>query len=364
MDRLHFLNHSPISAVFSKNSRDFVVEEVPLYEPSGEGEHLMLKIRKKDLTTWDLIKKVSEATGCKIRDIGYAGLKDKDGLTTQYITIHRKYEASLEKIDDNRIKILEKHSHKNKLKIGHLKGNNFFIRLKKVNATDALKIKEALKKIQDQGLPNYFGYQRFGIDGDNYKIGKDILEGKRKEKNRKKRDFFISAYQSHLFNLWLSRRLEISKLFESFEEKELKSLFEYSKTLLSSIKKQENFFKILPGDIACHYPFGKTFECTDLQKESKRFRDRDISVTGLLVGDKTLKASDIAGIIEKEFFSLCDDAVISKMRGSRRFAWIFPQILSQTHKKEDAWFELSFYLPKGSYATVLIEELLKKSIND
>ena len=361
MDRLYFLNHSDIDVVFNKNSRDFAVEEVPLYEPSNEGEHLMLKIRKKDLTTWDLVKKISEITGCKTRDIGYAGLKDKDGITTQYITIPKKFASDIENINDDKIKILDSSEHKNKLRIGHLKGNNFFIRLKKVKPVDALKIEEILKTIQEEGMPNYFGYQRFGRDKDNYNIGKEILLGLKRERNRKKRDFFISAYQSHLFNLWLSKRVEMSKLFNSFEVKELKNLFVYSDTLLKLIKEQKKFFKILPGDIAHHYPYGKIFECLDVKSESTRFANKEITVTGLLVGKKTTKATDVAGVIEKEFFDI-DDDILSKMNGSRRFAWVFPEILSQKYKQEDAWFEFSFYLPKGSYATVLLEELLHKEI--
>ncbi len=363
MDRLCYLSHSPISVIFNKTSRDFAVEEVSLYEPTGEGEHLMLKVRKKDLTTWDMIKKISEVTGCKTKEIGYAGLKDKDGITTQYITIHKRYEANIDKINDNKIKILQKKLHKNKLKIGHLKGNNFFIRLKKVKPVDALKIEEILKTIQKEGLPNYFGYQRFGRDKDNFNIGKDILLGKKRERNRKKRDFFISAYQSHLFNLWLNRRVEMSKLFNSFPIGELKNLFIYNDELLKLIKEQKNFFKILPGDMAHHYPYGKIFECLNIKEESNRFINKEITITGLLIGKKATRATDIAGMIEKEFLDI-DEEMILKMRGSRRFAWIFPEILSYEYKKEDAWFELSFYLPKGSYATVLLEELLHKKIDD
>ncbi len=363
MNRLYFTTHEPIDAVFKKDSRDFVVDEVPLYESSGEGEHLMLKVRKKDMTTWDMIKKLSEAIGCKVRDIGYAGLKDKDGLTTQYITIYKKYEKKLNEFHDDKIKILEKSCHSNKLKIGHLKGNRFFIRLKKVNPVNAKKLEEALNIIKKEGCPNYFGYQRFGRDGDNFEIGKNILYGKTRERNRKKRNFFINAFQSHIFNLWLSKRVEMCKLFNSFNLKELKNLFEYPENIMKKIKAQKNFFKIFPGDIACHYPYGKAFECVDIDSEAERFYEKKISITGFLMGKKAKKATDIAGEIEKDFVSDFQD-IEDKIDGSRRFAWIFPEIFSYDYKKEDAWFELSFYLPKGSYATVLLEELLHKKIDD
>ncbi|NPA73323.1 MAG: tRNA pseudouridine(13) synthase TruD [Epsilonproteobacteria bacterium] len=361
MDRVLFLDHTPLNVHFSKNSRDFVVDEVPLYEPSGEGEHLMLKIRKKDMTTWEMIQKLSEVLGCKVRDIGYAGLKDKDGLTSQYVTVYKKYEKNLSHLNDNKIKILQKSYHVNKLKIGHLKGNNFFIRLKKVNNVDAKKIEEILNIIQKIGSPNYFGYQRFGIEKNNFEIGKEILLGKKNIKNKKKREFFINAYQSHIFNLWLSKRVEISKIFNSFNIKELKNLFVYPDELIEKIKEQKNFFKILPGDIAHHYPYGKAFECLDIRYEAERFVKKEITITGLLAGKKAKRAVNEAGEIEKDFISEIEENM-NKMHGSRRFAWIFPQIISHKYKKEDAQFELSFFLPKGAYATVLLEEIIHKEL--
>jgi len=357
VNKLYFTSHSPINIHFSKTSRDFSVEEVPLYDFSGSGEHLVLKIRKKDMTTWELVQKISENIGCKARDIGYAGLKDKDGITTQYISIHKRYETKIADFKNDNVKILETTYHNNKLKIGHLKGNKFFVRFKKVLPVDASKIENVLKTIEEKGMPNYFGYQRFGRDKNNYNIGKDILFSKANIRNKKKRDFFISAYQSHIFNLWLSKRVEISKLFESFEQKELEKLFIYPKTLIKNIKKQPNFFKILPGDILHHYPYGKAFECLDTEEEGKRFAKKDITVTGILPGKKTKFATEEAGLLEKEFINECEE-VLSKMNGSRRFAWVFPEILDYRYKKEEAWFEFSFFLPKGSYATVLIEEIL------
>ncbi len=357
MNKLYFTTHSPIKVHFSKTSKDFVVEEVPLYEFSGSGEHLILKIRKKDMTTWKLVQKISEITGSKTKDIGYAGLKDKDGITTQYISIYKKYEDKIDLIEDNDIKIISTTYHNNKIRIGHLKGNKFYIKFKKVSLIDAQKIENAIKIIAKNGLPNYFGYQRFGTEGNNYQIGKELLFGKTHIKNRKKRDFFISAYQSHIFNLWLSKRVEISKMCESFNAKELESVLIYNATLIKELKKQPNFFKILPGDILHHYPHGKAFECIELDNEVERFNKKDITVTGILPGNKTKRATGEAGIIEKEFLSECEE-VISKMNGSRRFAWIFPEILGYKYKKEEAWYELSFFLPKGSYATVLVEEIL------
>ncbi len=356
MNRLFYLNHTPINFHFTKNSKDFVVSEVPLYEFSQEGEHLILKIRKKDMTTWNMLSHLSEVTGVKVREFGYAGLKDKDGMTIQHISMPKKQEHKLQNFSHDKIKILEKHYHKNKLKIGHLKGNRFFIRLKKVNPTDAKKLKQALKHIKSNGFPNYFGYQRFGRDGDNYEKGRDILEGKIQERNKKMKKFFISAYQSHLFNLWLSKRVEISKLFNSFNEKELFELFNFSKEIIKQIKSQPNFFKLLPGELMHHYPHGRVFLCEDLKSESERFHNAQITPTGLLCGKRAQQSVGIAANFEKDFVKEAEN-FNDKMNGARRFAWIWAEDVESTYKEDEAWFEFSFTLPKGSYATVLLEEL-------
>ncbi len=103
-----YLNHSKIDVIFKQNKDDFVVTEVPLYDFSGEGEHLILKIRKKDLSTWDAVEIIANYLGCKTRDIGYAGLKDKNAMTIQSISIHKQYEKKLDKFEHPNIKILEK----------------------------------------------------------------------------------------------------------------------------------------------------------------------------------------------------------------------------------------------------------------
>ncbi len=152
---LYALNHSPINVYFSKNSNDFVVREKPLYDFSGKGEHLILHIQKKDLSTSEALRILSEQTGVKMRDFGYCGLKDKQGLTTQYISMPKKFEGNLKNFQHEKMKILENFIHDNKLRIGHLKGNSFFIRLKKVSNIDALKIKQAFDTLKNQGFANY-----------------------------------------------------------------------------------------------------------------------------------------------------------------------------------------------------------------
>ncbi len=362
MTKEYFLNHSPIEFHFAQNNKDFVVEEVPLYEFSGEGEHLILKIRKRDLTTWEMISIISKKLGIKDREIGYAGMKDKNGMTMQYISVPRKLEAKLDNFDEKNINILSRNYHNNKIKLGHLKGNKFFVRLKKVNPTSASMINGAIEKIKEFGIPNFFGYQRFGNDGDNFEIGKKIVNGEIEMRDPSKKRLFINAYQSYLFNNWLSERIKLGRLIDGFSAKELPKVFETLNLKFEHpdiLKAQIHPFKLLVGDVMLHYPHGKAFNI-DREKfadEVERFMKRDISPSGLLIGNRTIKALNDASIYEKDLFDLGEN-----LDGERRYAWIFPENLSGKYREEEFWYELNFYLPKGSYATNLLEEIAKREL--
>lgn len=356
MERQYYLPHSPIEFYFRQSARDFVVDEIPLYPFSGEGEHLVLHVRKKNLSTWQMVDIFSNHLGIKGRDIGYAGLKDKNAQTKQYISLPRKYEGVFENFEHEGIKILGKTYHNNKIRVGHLKGNRFFIRLKKVNPTAAVKIKEALKMIKQHGMPNYFGFQRFGLDGENYKKGEAILAGTLKEKNKKLAQFYVNSYQSYLFNAWLSRRIQISKLVEGFGIDELSNVLPLDSEEIKAMKGQKHSFKLIHGDVMMHYPYGKIFHY-ESSEEVERFDRRDISVTGLLSGKRATRSAGLAETIEREY-----DTITSGIDGARRYGWIFPEEIEGEYKEQEAWFELHFTLPKGCYATVLIEEIAKREI--
>jgi tRNA pseudouridine13 synthase len=357
-DRLYPLSHAPVRFYFRQSPADFVVTEIPLYDFSGEGEHLILKVRKKGLTTWEMLEIISNHLGIRVKEIGYAGLKDKNALTVQYISLPKTHEEKLATFSHPAVKILEVTRHNNKLRIGHLRGNRFFIRLKKVGPTDAAKIDSLLEWIETNGMPNYFGWQRFGKEGDNFETARAIVEGRAKMRNRRKRDFLMSAYQSHLFNLWLSKRVEISRLFEGLEPKELKSVFVWNDEIIDAVAKEPHFFKLLPGDVCQHYPHGKLFTVSELEEEARRFRERRMAPTGILPGEKGWHATGLAWEIEKEFV----EEIPAK--GGRRYAWVWPEEVEGRYKKEEWHYELHFTLPKGSYATVLLEMLANRPIRE
>ncbi|NPA27648.1 MAG: tRNA pseudouridine(13) synthase TruD [Epsilonproteobacteria bacterium] len=343
------LNHKN-EFVFNPSPSSFVVEEIPLYPFNGEGEHLILKIRKKDLTTWELIEILSNFLGVKKKEIGYAGLKDKHALTYQYISLPKKYEEKLKNFSHPNIKIVEKTYHNNKIRVGHLKGNRFWMRFKKVLDKEKSKIESVLEWIKKYGMPNYFGVQRFGVDGKNYLEGKEIVEGKRDIRDKKTKEFLISSYQSYLFNSLLAKRVTLSNLLSSFSEREVEEILKLPKESLKDAKKQPHPFKILKGDILMHYPFGKIF-FEEPKIASDRFVQKDIAPTGLIAGKRVKRAVEVARIIEEEF-----DKEI-KEDGSRRYFFVFPEIISQKYIPQKAWYELEFILPKGSYATILVDFL-------
>ena len=363
---LYALTHAPIEAYFSKNSDDFVVREIPLYEFSGDGEHLIIEISKKDMTTQEALHVLSEVTGAKMRDFGYAGLKDKQGMTTQFISMPRKFESNLANFSHEKMKILSLNAHKNKLRIGHLKGNSFFIRLKKVLPSNAKKLEQAFVSIDKMGYANYFGYQRFGKFGDNAATGLELLKNGtingKKSKNVKLNDFLISAYQSDLFNRWLSKRVEISRFAQDFSLGELAQIYPYlDNAILKNLKSQKRFFKLIEGEVLGHYPHGKCFLCEDLDAEGARFDARDITSCGLIAGAKAYESQGAARAVEDQIFAQANEYK-AKMTGSRRFAWCYLEDASYKYNEEKAHFTINFTLQKGSYATVVLEEILHKNI--
>ena len=337
--------------IFNSTARDFTVEEIPLYEFSGEGEHLVLKIRKKDMTTWDMLDVISNHIGITRRDIGYAGLKDKNAMTIQHISIPAKFEEKLEAFSHEKIKILSTNRHNNKIRVGHLKGNRFNIRLKKVLGIQKDKLDSVLKWIKANGVPNYFGNQRFGTDGNNWVDGKKLLDGTLKIRDKKKREFLIGSYQSYLFNNWLSKRMELNLLLEKFSEIECEQIMNLPKGSLKDTKAQPNFFKLLEGDVMMHYPYGRVFFVENLEEEAKRFKSKDIAPTGVLTGKRVKKAEGVASILEEPFI----EAV--SLDGARRYAWIEVSEITKNYVEEKAHYELSFVLPKGCYATNVLDIL-------
>ncbi len=225
------------------------------------------------------------------------------------------------------------------------------MRLKKVLGVQKDKLDSVLKWVKANGVPNYFGNQRFGTDGNNWQEGKAIVEGTLKMRDKKTRTFLLNAYQSYLFNSWLSKRIELSMLLESFSEADAEKVLELPEGSLKGTKEQPHFFKLLEGDLMMHYPYGRVFELESLEEEAKRFAEFDISPSGLLAGKRVSRVTKTAELIEKNY----DEEIAEN--GARRYAWIAVTDIKKNYVEEKAHYELEFTLPKGSYATNVLDVL-------
>ena len=202
---------------------DFQVDEIPLMSPKGEGEHIYLHIKKREVNTHWVARLLAEKFGVKEHDVSYAGQKDRYAVTTQWFSIYApKVEMELESrpFPDEDIEILVQTRHSKKLRRGDLLGNRFNIVLRDIktsensddlqndgNANLQQTIEDNLQKIKLNGVPNYFGLQRFGRGGGNMDQALAMLTGQRREKNRQKKSMYLSAARSYIFNEVLSARI-------------------------------------------------------------------------------------------------------------------------------------------------------------
>jgi tRNA pseudouridine13 synthase len=168
-----------------------------------------MKIKKEYTSTWELINIISQKLDIDENQIGYGGLKDKNATTTQYISIPLNRSRDYELINSKNIQVLETYQHNQKIKIGDLKGNRFKITLKDIDPNTLHIFYQNISKIQKHGLPNYFGFQRFGKEN-NFKKAKAVTYGEEALNDKKLENFLVSAYQSYLFNDWLVQRVNLS----------------------------------------------------------------------------------------------------------------------------------------------------------
>ncbi len=349
--------HDPIPFDFEQTIDRFYVEELPLFRSSGHGKYLILKIKKSDMSTWKLIHVISKATGLEERDIGYAGLKDKNATTIQYISIPKQYERELTNLTTEKIEILEKTYNKAPIKIGQLKGNKFSIVLHKVTASSAQKITQAASEMAINGIPNYFGYQRFGEDNRSYLQGKQISESGKRLKGAKEK-LLVASYQSHLFNQWLSERVKLSKVIKSHPVAKAAEELSYPEALVKVLSRQTPFLKLFIGDLMLPYPYGKSWYLKDMLQGSKLFQEKKSVPTGLISGSHALRSQSDAYHLESPY----DDEELSALKGDRRFAWIWPEAVDTRYDEATHKLTIRFTLLKGAYATTFLEEIGKISL--
>jgi len=330
MKREYLQNNEQIDFDFEQNEKDFIVDEIPVRTFKGSGNFLIVNIKKVEMTTWDMIAEFAKFLNIPAEKIGYAGLKDKHATTTQYISIEAKYEKALKKFKNKQIKILKIQRDKFPIRMGDLAGNRFQINLYGVQQIDAGRIEKLAKKSEKSGLPNYFGYQRFGRDGDSIDQAKEMIAGELHIEDAKVKKFLISIYQSQFFNDWLKERVLFSR------------------------ENNNGIYKLLQGDIYMTLT-GKIF--TPKNIPLKDFQEAKVLPTGLLCGRDVYRARGEARKIEEKY----DDGFLYD-KGLRRPAIIFPKEVITKYNENFNKFSLEFTLPKGSYATVFLENVANRNL--
>ncbi len=323
-----YLTHGDIDFSFTQTQNDFFVEEIPLREFENRGRYLILKVRKHNMTTWDMLQVFQRFLNIEPSSIGYAGLKDKHATTVQYLSLDARLEGRLKRFKHKSIEIMERFRDTKSIRMGDLRGNRFGINLYDMDEKKAGRAQKIAAKIQKNGLANYFGYQRFGSRGDALQEAREMLSGERFIKDKKVRNFLVSVYQSHLFNEWLKERVGLS---------------------------DEGKFKLLSGDV---YMTKEEKLFTPKSIPLQNFLEKRVSPTGLLPGRDVYRARAEAAAIEKRY----DDEFLP-YKGHRRAAIIWPEEFSLKLYAKEKRAHVSFFLPKGAYATVLLEALKGEEIS-
>jgi tRNA pseudouridine13 synthase len=386
--------------VIKQHDEDFVVEEIPLYPASGEGTHTYFTIEKRGLTTPAAVDIIAKALGRQRRDIGYAGLKDAHGVTRQTLSIEHVDPSMIRSLKLGRIKVVSVAQHTNKLKLGHLAGNRFAIRIRETVDSPVELAKPILDVLLARGLPDYFGPQRFGARGDNARIGRAVLQDDYTEAialmlgrpcatdtgdalearklfdagnleaaaeawarsfpaygrvcralikaggeasrawravDHSLRKFYVAAVQSHLFNQVLARRLtEIDRLET--------------------------------GDVAWKHKNGACFLVEDAAVEQPRCDAFEISPSGPLFGRRMKEAKGAPGRLEAEVLAasgLKKDEIRVKdgkrLDGARRplRVPVTDAGIGEGTDPRGPYLELTFTLPPGAYATNVAREICK-----
>lgn len=312
---------------------DFFVEELPGFEASGSGEHLLLAIEKRGMNTAFAAKRIAEWAGVAESAIGYAGLKDRHAVTRQRFSVWlpKKVAPDLAGLQSDELRVLEHAWHARKLPRGALAGNRFVLVLRDADGVrDG--IQQRLRAIAERGVPNYFGEQRFGRGGGNVQQAIAMFAGRRVR--REERTMLLSAARSELFNRVLAARVEADTWNAGLEGE----------------------VWMLDGSRSV---FGPEALTDDLKARLDAF---DIHPSGPLWGEGELRSVDTAR--EVELAALAGDTAARLRTGLERAGLKQERRTLRLRPQDMAWrwlddgaLELGFGLPPGCYATTVLREL-------
>lgn len=312
---------------------DFVVEELPAYAPSGDGTHTFLEIEKRALTTDDAVRRICDALGVRREDAGTAGMKDRQAVTRQWISLPGVDPARALGLALDGIRILQAARHPHKLRTGHLRGNRFTLTIR--GATDGVaRARAVLEVLCKSGLPNYFGAQRFGARGDNAALGRALARGERLPGRRSRSELRLltSAFQSELFNRYLDRRIDDGLLATA-----------------------------IAGDLMRKRDTGGLFAVEDVAEAQTRLDARLLDPTGPMFGARMASPPDGSAARAREDAILAEEGVAGERipaDGTRR-PLVVPVEDADAREPEPGVLEISFALPAGAYATGVLAEITK-----
>ncbi|WP_048749175.1 tRNA pseudouridine(13) synthase TruD [Aggregatibacter segnis] len=318
------------TALLKAECTDFVVKEQLGYDMSGDGEFVAVKVRKTDCNTLFVGEQLAKFAGISARNMSYAGLKDRKAVTEQWFSLQMPGQPTpdFSQFSLEGVEILDVTRHQRKIRIGSLQGNHFEILLRNAEETNELKVR--LDFLAKNGFPNYFTEQRFGRDGNNLTQALRWANGEIKVKDRHKRSFYLSAARSEIFNLIVSKRMELDLAQQ-----------------------------ILVGDVLQLNGSHSWFvvdESEDLAQLQQRLAQQDVLLTAPLIGEEEKSAVDFENEIFAQHQALFALMRQERMKAARRPILMQPQQFQW--KFEPNGLRLQFDLPAGSYATALIRELV------
>ncbi len=330
----YFYGKPTVHGLYKQQYEDFIVIEELGFDLTGEGEHILVYLEKKDCNTIYVAEQLAKYVGISAKNVSYAGLKDRQAVTQQWFSLHMpgKETPDFSQFDLAGCRILQINRHNKKLKIGALKGNRFKIILR--NLSDKQAIEPKLNLIKQYGVPNYFGEQRFGREQNNMTQAIKWASGEISVKDRKKRSFYLSAARSAIFNEIVSQRIE-----QNIQQ------------------------TVLDGDILQLSKSNSWFVSSsdELPLLQQRLQNSEINITAPMVGDSPLGTASVA--LEFETNCLKRWSCFEELFKKERMATIRRSILLRPEQLEWQWIsendiEISFYLPSGCYATSVLRELI------
>lgn len=313
---------------------DFVVDEVLGFAPDGEGEHALLRIRKTGANTEWVARRLASHAGVRAAAVGFAGLKDRNAVTTQWFTVHLAGigEPDWEALQVEGVEILEVHRHRRKLRRGVLSANRFAIRVRALAVDDAA-LDERLGQMRARGVPNYFGAQRFGNADGNLHAAHALFTGATRRVDRHLRGLWLSAARAQIFNEVLAERVE-----------------------------NGDWDRPLPGErmqldgSRSHFLVGAAVD----EELIERVRSYDVHPSGPLWGaGEVLTADRVANLeagVAQRFRIWADGLAAAGLRQERRPLRLCPLGLELVRRADTA--EIGFELPAGAYATAVLREII------